>query len=189
MPTDPTPGDSQTVPSLRDGVMWLGSPEERFQILVDAVEDYAIFMLDSGGCVASWNAGAQKIKGYAAHEIIGCHFSKFYPPDDVAAGKPDQELVIAAKAGRVEDEGWRVRKDGSMFWANVVISAIYDKNRQLRGFAKVTRDITERKRLRELEAASNHMSEFVATLAHELRNPLAPVRNAINLMALEPLVS
>jgi PAS domain S-box-containing protein len=189
MRTDTTPRDSQTVPSLRDGVGSVVSPEERFRILVDAVEDYAIFMLDPRGCVASWNAGAQKIKGYAEHEIIGSHFSRFYPPDDVAAGKPDRELVIAAKAGRLEDEGWRVRKDGSMFWANVVISAIYDRNRQLRGFAKVTRDMTERKRLRELEAASNHMSEFLATLAHELRNPLAPVRNAINLMALEPLVS
>ena len=96
MRTDTTPRDSQTVPSLRDGVGSVVSPEDRFRILVDAVEDYAIFMLDPRGCVASWNAGAQKIKGYAEHEIIGSHFSRFYPPDDVAAGKPDQELMIAA---------------------------------------------------------------------------------------------
>jgi PAS domain S-box-containing protein len=174
---------------LRESV---APPEERFRILVEAVEDYAIFMLDCDGCVASWNTGAQKIKGYAAREIIGRHFSIFYLPDDIAAGKPERELATAAQVGRVEDEGWRVRKDGSMFWANAVISAVYETRngkRQLCGFAKVTRDMTERKRLRELEVASRHMSEFLATLAHELRNPLAPVRNSLNVMLLEPGVS
>jgi PAS domain S-box-containing protein len=171
---------------------FVAPPEERFRILVEAVEDYAIFMLDRNGCVVSWNTGAQKIKGYSAREIIGQHFSVFYPPDDVVAGKPEKELITATQGGCVEDEGWRVRKDGSMFWANVVIRGVYemrDGKRELCGFAKVTRDMTERKRLRELEVASRHMNEFLATLAHELRNPLAPVRNALSVMMLEPFVS
>ncbi|HEY3536077.1 MAG TPA: ATP-binding protein [Trinickia sp.] len=166
--------------------------EERFRILIESVQDYAIFMLDADGYVISWNPGAQKIKGYAADEIIGRHFSTFYPPEDVACGKPAAELAAAAADGSVEDEGWRVRKDGSMFWANVVITAVYkneDGVRKLCGYAKVTRDMTERKRLRDLEAASQHMNEFLATLAHELRNPLAPVTNALSVMMLEPLIS
>ncbi|CAN7675834.1 ATP-binding protein [Trinickia sp. LjRoot230] len=149
-------------------------------------------MLDVDGNVASWNIGAQKIKGYSAQEIIGRHFSTFYPPEDVANGKPADELVTAQRVGRVEDEGWRVRKDGTMFWANVVITAVYtteNGERKLCGYAKVTRDMTDRKRLRDLEAASHHMSAFLATLAHELRNPLAPVSNALSVMMLEPLVS
>lgn len=180
--------DSQPVPPPEQ----VAPPEERFRILVEAVEDYAIFMLDTDGCIVSWNTGAQKIKGYAPQEIIGRHFSVFYPPEDVANGKPAAELKTAAAEGRVEDEGWRVRKDGTMFWANVVITAVYTKSdgeRRLCGYAKVTRDMTERKRLRELEAASRHMNEFLATLAHELRNPLAPVSNALSVMMLEPLVS
>jgi PAS domain S-box-containing protein len=167
-------------------------PEERFRILVESVQDYAIFMLDVDGFIVSWNNGAQKIKGYSADEINGRHFSVFYPPEDIAKGKPDAELATAARVGRVEDEGWRVRKDGSMFWASVNITAVYsieDGERRLCGYAKVTRDMTERKRLRDLEAASHHMNEFLATLAHELRNPLAPVSNALSVMMLEPLVS
>ncbi|WP_181885417.1 PAS domain-containing hybrid sensor histidine kinase/response regulator [Trinickia dinghuensis] len=166
--------------------------EERLRILLESVQDYAIYLLDTDGCIISWNSGAEKIKGYAAQEVLGQHFSMFYPPDDVAKGTPEAELATAARTGRVEDEGWRVRKDGTMFWANVVITAVYasgDDGRRLRGFAKVTRDMTERKRLRELEAASQHMNEFLATLAHELRNPLAPVSNALSVMMLEPLVS
>ena len=167
-------------------------PEERFRILVESVQDYAIFMLDTNGFIVSWNAGARKIKGYSADEIIGRHFSVFYPPEDIATDKPGAELVAAASVGRVEDEGWRVRKDGTMFWANVIITAVYSTEggeRRLCGYAKVTRDMTERKRLRDLEAASHHMNEFLATLAHELRNPLAPVSNALSVMMLEPLVS
>src|SRR6185295_12949327 len=99
------------------------------------------------GRVASWNAGAQRIKGYAPEEIIGRHFSRFYPPEDVAAGKPDRELEIAAAQGRLEDEGWRVRKDGSRFWANVIITALRGPDGALRGFAKVTRDLTDQRRL------------------------------------------
>ncbi len=167
-------------------------PEERLRILLESVQDYAIYMLDPDGVIVSWNSGAEKIKGYTADEIIGQHVSIFYPPDDVASGKPAAELAAAARTGRAEDEGWRVRKDGTMFWANAVLTAVYtsDSDRpRLRGFAKVTRDMTERKRLRELEAASRHVNEFLATLAHELRNPLAPVSNALSVMMLEPLVS
>lgn len=170
----------------------VGPPEERLRILLESVQDYAIYMLDPDGVIVSWNNGAEKIKGYTADEIIGRHVSIFYPPDDVASGKPAAELTAAARTGRAEDEGWRVRKDGTMFWANAVLTAVYTSEgdqRRLRGFAKVTRDMTERKRLRELEAASRHVNEFLATLAHELRNPLAPVSNALSVMMLEPLVS
>ncbi|MFI5589736.1 PAS domain S-box protein [Amycolatopsis sp. NPDC051758] len=127
----------------------LGGPspasEDRFGLLVRSVQDYAIFLLDPGGRISSWNAGAERIKGYAAGEIVGQHFSVFYPPEDLAAGKPARELEVAAEQGRLEDEGWRVRKDGSRFWANVVITALVDEQGRLRGFGKVTRDLTERR--------------------------------------------
>lgn len=122
---------------------------ERLGLLVEAVEEYAIFMLDPDGTVATWNSGAHRIKGYTADEIIGRHFSVFYTDEEVSAGKPQRELDQAKAEGRVRDEGWRVRKDGSRFWANVVITAVYDKNGRLEGFAKVTRDETERKRVDE----------------------------------------
>jgi PAS domain S-box-containing protein len=118
--------------------------EQRFQLLVDAVRDYAIFMLDPEGHVASWNQGAERIKGYKASEIIGSHFSRFYPEEDLRWGKPQWELKIAAQEGRFEDEGWRVRKDGTRFWANVIITAVRDETGKLIGFGKVTRDFTER---------------------------------------------
>ncbi len=163
--------------------------EQRFRLLVDSVRDYAIFMLDPEGIVQSWNAGAQAIKGYAASEIIGRHFRAFYAPQDAAAGKPEAELALARANGRVEDEGWRVRKDGTLFWANVVVTAVYGPAGDLLGFAKVTRDMTERRRLEELERSSRRMNEFLAMLAHELRNPLAPIRNAVTIMQLETLSS
>jgi PAS domain S-box-containing protein len=118
--------------------------EERSRLFVDAVKDYAIFMLDPEGCVCTWNTGAERIKGYKASEIIGQHFSCFYPEQDIRAGKPAWELDVAAKEGRFEDEGWRVRKDGSRFWANVIITPIRDSAGDLLGFTKVTRDFTER---------------------------------------------
>lgn len=163
----------------------LRASEERFRLLVDSVRDYAIFMLDPNGVVQSWNIGAQAIKGYAATEIIGRHFSAFYTPEDLAAGKPEAELAAARQHGRVEEEGWRVRKDGTLFWANVVVTAVYGPAGDLRGFAKVTRDTSERRRLEELESSSRRMNEFLAMLAHELRNPLAPIRNAVTIMQLE----
>jgi PAS domain S-box-containing protein len=163
----------------------LRQSEERFRLLVDCVKDYAIFMLDPQGYVVSWNAGAARIKGYTREEIVGRHFSLFYVPEEAAAGKPARELAIARQLGHVEDEGWRVRKDGSTFWANVTITAVHDESNRLRGFAKVTRDLTERRQREELERSGERMREFLATLAHELRNPLAPVRNAVGVMQLE----
>lgn len=124
----------------------LRQSEQRFRLLVEGVKDYAIFMLDTEGRIASWNQGAARIKGYESSEIVGKHFSIFYTPDEVASGKCEYELREAALTGRFEDEGWRVRKDGSMLWASVVITAIRDRDRKLIGFTKVTRDLTERKR-------------------------------------------
>jgi PAS domain S-box-containing protein len=127
----------------------LRASEERFRLLVQGVRDYAIFMLDSDGRVSSWNDGAEHIKGYKAGEIIGKHFSLFYPEEDVRAGKPGRELEAARQAGRFEDEGWRVRKDGSRFWASLVITALKDDSGALYGFSKVTRDITEKRQAQE----------------------------------------
>ena len=294
----------------------LSDNAERFRLLIDSVVDYGIFMLDPKGVVISWNVGAQRIKGYAGAEIIGQHFSVFYTQEARDVQWPTRELEMAARDGRFEDEGWRVRKDGSrfwanvvitalrspdgklvgfgkvtrdlterrlhedalraergalppagrkraattrfscsspdgiieswntgaqlikgyaaaevigrhfsmfyrpedlkadqpqpswrrrwptaaprkkagacartarLFWANVVISPVFDAEKQLRGFAKVTRDMTERRRLEELESSSKRMNEFLAMLAHELRNPLAPIRNAVTMLQLEPV--
>jgi len=141
----------------------LQNSEQRFRLLVETVQDYAIFMLDPEGRVASWNSGAQRIKGYAASEIIGQHFSRFYPAEDLRAGKPEMELAVATEQGRIEDEGWRLRKDGSKFWANVTITAVRDHSGKLIGFAKVTRDVTERMRaaqqLRESEERYRTVAE------------------------------
>ncbi len=123
--------------------------EERFRLLVEGASDYAIFMLDPEGSVASWNSGAERIKGYRAEEILGQHFSKFYPQESIERGKPQHELEVAAAEGRYEDEGWRIRKDGSRFWANVIITALRGKDGQLKGFSKVTRDFTNRKSAEE----------------------------------------
>ena len=159
--------------------------EERFRLLVESVKDHAIFMLDPNGCVASWNTGARNLKGYTPDEIIGKHFSVFYPEEDIANGKPERELALARLTGHIEDEGWRVRQDGTMFWANVMITAVYDDSNSLRGFAKVTRDMTERRHREELELSGERTRRFLAILAHELRNPLAPLRNAVGVMRLE----
>ena len=160
----------------------LRQSEERFRLLVEGVRDYAIFMIDPDGRVASWNAGAQEIKGYSASEIIGQHFSRFYPPDDKTSGKPGRLLAEARDKGRVEDEGWRIRKDGSRFWVDAIITALRDEHGQLRGYAKVTRDLTDRRRIEVLEESRRSINEFLAMLAHELRNPLAPIRNAVSVM-------
>jgi PAS domain S-box-containing protein len=157
--------------------------EERFRILVENIKDYAIFMLDTDGRVATWNAGAQRIKGYAAHEIIGRHFSVFYSEDQVRSGKCDYELRAAARDGRFEDEGWRLRKDGTRFWANVVITALRDPSGALLGYAKVTRDLTERRQLEEervrlahAEEAVRLRDEFLSLASHELKTPLTVLR-------------
>jgi len=153
--------------------------DEAFRLFVESVNDYAIFMLDPVGVITTWNKGAERLKGYRAPEIIGKHFSTFYPDDDVAARKPDRELEIARAEGRYEEEGWRVRKDGSLFWASVVITAVYDRDATLRGFAKVTRDLTERRRgeqerieLAHAQEAVRLRDEFLSIASHELRTPL-----------------
>jgi PAS domain S-box-containing protein len=181
--------------SLRSAAEDLHRTEAIFSLLVSGVKDYAIFMLDPAGVVASWNEGAQRIKGYTAQEIIGRHFSVFYMPAEVKAGKPEWELGIARKEGRYEEEGLRVRKDGTTFWATVVITALSDDAGVLQGFAKVTRDVTdrhnaqlERDTVRDREAAQlrahaqrmaeleRTKTEFLNLASHELRGPLAIVR-------------
>jgi PAS domain S-box-containing protein len=133
----------------------LRESEARFRLLVETVRDYAIFLLDPEGCVATWNAGAERIKGYDANEIIGRHFSVFYPKERIEEGFPQYELEVAARVGRFEDEGWRIRKDGTRFWANVVITALRNAAGDLVGFAKVTRDLTER---RAAEEQARHLA-------------------------------
>jgi PAS domain S-box-containing protein len=136
--------------------------EEQFRLLVQGVIDYAIYMLDIEGRVSSWNLGAQRIKGYLPHEIIGQHFSLFYTDEDRKEGEPPYALEMAARDGRLEREGWRVRKDGTRFWAHVVIDSIHDDDGSVIGYAKITRDITERKEAQQkvpCAHAATHVSK------------------------------
>jgi PAS domain S-box-containing protein len=160
--------------------------DDLFRLLVDSVQDYAIFMLDPQGCVATWNAGAQKIKGYTKNEILGRHFSVFYPAESVHRRWPQLELALALERGRFEDEGWRVRQDGTQFWANVVIAPIRDEAKRLRGFAKITRDLTARRQIEDLQRGERQVNEFLAMLSHELRNPLAPIQSALDVLERKP---
>ena len=167
----------------------LRQSEERLRLMVGSVKDYAIFMLDERGHVRSWNAGAERIKGYTEEEIVGSHITRFYPPEDVAAGLPLKLLEEAKREGRVESEGWRVRKDGTRFWADVVITALRDRSGKLVGFTKVTRDLsdrrlaeTERLRLVQVQEALRLRDEFLAIAAHELKTPLTAIRLQLRLL-------
>ena len=160
--------------------------EEQLRLIIEGVRDYSIIMLDREGRVATWNAGAEQIKGYPVAEIIGQHFSKFYPPEALAAHKPERELVEALSKGRVEDEGWRVRKDGSRFYANVIIAAIYDSGGQHQGFAKVTRDITERKRAEQVQHELNTQLADALTLQNAI---MGSANYAIISMTLDGVVT
>jgi PAS domain S-box-containing protein len=158
----PTPKENPVAKqSASDSSVSASNTDESFRLFMDSVVDYAIVMLDPGGHVVSWNNGAERIKGYRPEEILGKDFSCFYPADAVQLGLPEQELKLAAKDGRFEDEGWRVRKGGNKFWASVVITALRDKEGTLRGFGKVTRDLTERKATEEqLRAQSREIMEL-----------------------------
>jgi len=153
------------------------------RLLVESIRDYAVFLLDPEGQVQSWNSGAQLIKGYLPDEILGRHITAFYTPEDRERGKPGELLATAEREGRVEDEGWRVRKDGTRFWADVVITALRDANQELVGFVKVTRDLTfrlraqeERLRLAHAEEAIRLRDEFMSIASHELRTPLTALQ-------------
>ena len=184
----------QDVTRQREAERGLRESERRFRLLVEAVRDYAIFMLDPEGCIISWNLGAQRAKGWTADEIIGQHFRVFYPPEQQAARHPEHELELALRDDVYQEEGWRVRKDGSRFWAHVTITAVFDDDGQHLGFAKVTRDHTERMQMLErqeqyasalaeanerleranveLATAAEEQSRFLAVTAHELRSPV-----------------
>ena len=179
--------------------MKVGSREhiEFTRLLINTIQEYAIFLLETSGHIATWNPGAQHLKGYAPDEIIGKHFSIFYPKKDILEGKPEWELEIAQREGHVEDEGWRVKKDGSKFWANVVITALRDDDGELVGYAKVTRDLTDRRRheeaLRrantilkqqsvELKELNKSKDEFISLASHQLRTPASGVKQYLGML-------
>ncbi|HYD94163.1 MAG TPA: PAS domain S-box protein [Noviherbaspirillum sp.] len=173
----------------------LRASEEQFRLLVQGVVDYAIYMLSPAGEITNWNSGAQRIKGYAADEVIGTHFSRFYTEEDRAVGLPMKALATAAQEGRFESEGWRVRKDGSRFWTHAVIDAIRDDDGQLIGFAKVTRDITERRAAAQaLEEARSRLlqsqkleaiGKLTGGVAHDFNNLLTVIVNSLELLSRE----
>jgi PAS domain S-box-containing protein len=195
---------SQDITPQRRTEEQLRQSEERFRLLVEAVQDYAIFMLDPTGRVASWNAGAQRIKGYRSDEIIGQHFRVFYLPEMQRIGHPEHELELALEHGHYEEEGWRIRRDGTRFWASVVITSILNSEGRHVGFAKVTRNVDERRQMvlqaeeaadaladanRELEQANTRLAreaadqaQFLAVTAHELRTPVSVLSGSANLL-------
>nr|WP_295922932.1 PAS domain S-box protein [uncultured Dyadobacter sp.] len=200
-------GYSQVTRDLTDRLQSedsLRQSEARYRSLVEQVGDYGIFMLDTKGRIISWNEGARRIKGYNAEDVIGKYFSIFYPQEDIVDGKPPRELRIARTTGKYEEEGWRLRKDGSRFWANIVITAVYDTEHRLTGFSKVTRDLTERKLAeqslqessnkyrqlveelwatnRQLSAANRELEQFTAIVSHDLKEPVRTVKSFLHLI-------
>src|ERR1700693_1212094 len=171
------------------------SDEQRFQLLVSAISDYAIYMLDAEGNINSWNTGAQRFKGYSTQEILGRHFSCFYTPQDNADGLPARGLRLAAEEGKYEAEGWRVRKDGSCFWASVAIDPIHNEAGELIGFAKVTRDITEKREAAEALKKANAalfqsqkmeaLGQLTGGVAHDFNNLLPVVSSGIDLLSMQ----
>ncbi len=164
----------------------LRESQERFRLLIESVEEYAIYMLDANGHIMSWNAGAQSMLGFESAEIIGKHFSRFYLSEEIHAGKPWQQLEAARLHGRLELEGPRVRKDGTAFSAQVLIAPAHDSEGRLRGYSHITHDLTRQRHMRALEDSGRRMKEFLAVLSHELRNPLAPIRHAVALLGRGP---
>ncbi len=169
---------TQDIREQRQTARALQQSEERFRLLVETVRDYAIFMLDPTGRITSWNAGAERIKGFSASDVLGRHFRMFYLPEAQQARHPEHELEVAATSGRYEEEGWRVRKDGTTFWASVTITALRDDVGRLVGFAKVTRDVTERERLALARRQAEHAGHLLSVIAHELRNPVGVMTGA-----------
>ena len=185
----------------------LRQSEERYRLLVEQVTDYGIFMLDEKGRIISWNEGAKRIKGYTEAEIVGKYFSIFYPEEDILTGKPKHELKVAREEGKYEEEGWRLKKDGSKFWANVVITAVHSADGTLVGYSKVTRDLTERKNsekaLREsyeqyrmlseelkvinseLSYANQELEQFTSIVSHDLQEPVRTIKSFLKLMDLK----
>lgn len=188
---------NQTKVQLQDEHQHTLSELEKYKMLVENVQDYAIFFMDPQGYIQTWNKGAEKNKGYTHDEIIGKHFSIFYSELDKAERKPERELEIAKKVGRVEDEDWRIRKDGSKFWANVVITALRDDRGDLQGFAKVTRNLTERKenedslrsansllqqQQKELRRLNESKDDFISLASHQLRTPATAIKQLLGLL-------
>jgi PAS domain S-box-containing protein len=176
--------ENQPAPALRD------NPEEQYRLLTENVKDFAIFLLDKDGRIATWNTGAERITGYGEAEAIGQPFALLFRPQDIINREPEKELLIAAEKGRSEDERWHTRKNGSQFWAMGVVTPLWDDGGKLRGYAKIMRDITDRKRAEtDLAEANRRKDDFLAMLAHELRNPLAPVLNGLQILRMEQTVS
>jgi PAS domain S-box-containing protein len=180
-------GDLQSEVSGREiTAQKLQQSEEQFRLLVESVHDYAIYMLNTDGFVVTWNSGAQRIKGYRPEEIVGKHFSCFYRPEDIKAGKPSRSLRMAAAEGRYEEEYLRVRKDGTEFWASVLITALYNSDGKLYGFAKVVRDITERKETEQLLRERDRLAVLgttAAVFAHEIGNPLNGLSTSLQILS------
>jgi PAS domain S-box-containing protein len=168
MRSSPDAVNEELLRKLREGDPYAGN--EIFRLLVEGVKEYAIFLLDPGGFIVTWNEGAQDIKGYRSDEIVGQHFSKFYLPEAIQSGWPTRELELAKQDGRFADEGWRVKKDGSSFWASVTITAVRDKEGRLIGFSKVTRDLTDRKKIEEnIQELNGQLRQRVSELAESQR--------------------